>query len=268
MGKVNWNKRLSWGSPSPRTTSRFFSNAEVKKFGRVFYDAFFFDGKRVALHDCIGVALDKNDRTVRLRQHAAAHALSLTLPAQGDETSRVLELWEDTKGSEKGHKCFRGRWLFYPRHLREDHPDATRKRTGLASRQVYEQCDAKANDEENYLASMRSVQRVLCRWEDSRNRLPSDEELQAAHAWFDSGWDDASGEVVPLSECVDKPGSGALRAAAARHDASDAPPSQLASHSSAPSKSCSRPYCLRLLARPGAEHVAQSQLRRPSSSKR
>jgi hypothetical protein len=83
MGKVDLNKRLSWGSPSPRTTSRFFSNADVKKFGRVFYDDFFFDGKRVALHDCIGVALDKNDRTVRvLRQPLAAHALSLTLPAR------------------------------------------------------------------------------------------------------------------------------------------------------------------------------------------
>jgi hypothetical protein len=104
--------------------------------------------------------------------------------------------------------------LFYPRHLREYHPDATRKRTGLDARQVYEQCDPAANDEENYLASMRSVQRVLCCWEDSRNRLPSDEELQAAHAWFDSAWDDANGKVVPLSECVDKLGSGALRASA------------------------------------------------------
>ena len=124
----------------------------------------------------------------------------------------MLELWEDTKGKKKGQKYFRGRWLFYPRHLPETHAEAKRKRTGLDARQVYEQCDAIANDDENPLASLRSVQRVLCCWKDSRNRLPSEEELRAAHAWFDSAWDDDKHEVVPLSTCVDKPNSGTLHA--------------------------------------------------------
>ena len=43
-----------------------------------------------------------------------------------------------------------------------------------------------------------------------RNRLPSKEELLAAHAWFDSAWDNNKCEVVALSTCVDKPGSGAF----------------------------------------------------------
>lgn len=163
-------------------------------------------------------------------------ALRLSRPhAQGDETSRVLELWEDTKGSHKGQKFFRGafaktggrlcgafltpcflatrlgRWLFYPHHLPEGHKERARKRTGLDARQVYEQCDTVANDEENPLASVRSAQRVLCCWSDSRNRLPSEAELQAAHAWFDSSWDNAAEVVVPLSSCVDKAGHGTLR---------------------------------------------------------
>ena len=142
--------------------------------------------------------------------------LSRRSVVQGAETSRVLELWEDTKGPRKGIKYFRGRWLFYPHHLSEDHKEAKRKRTGLELRQVYEQCDAAANNEENPLASVRSVQRVLCCWKDARNRMPSDEERQSAHAWFDSAWDNVRLEVVPLSACVDKPGSGACRRAAAR----------------------------------------------------
>jgi hypothetical protein len=121
----------------------------------------------------------------------------------------VLELWEDTKGPEKGIKCFRGRWLFYPHHLPENHKERTRKRSGLELRQVYEQCDAAANDEENPLASVRSLQRVVCCWKDIRNREPSKEELQAAHAWFDSAWDNERSAVVPLAECVDKASSGA-----------------------------------------------------------
>ena len=123
----------------------------------------------------------------------------------------MLELWEDTRGPDKGIKCFRGRWLFYPHHLPEDHKEKTRKRSGLELRQVYEQCGVAANDEENPLASVRSLQRVLCCWKDIRNREPSKEELQAAHAWFDSAWDDKLSEVVPLGECVDKAGSGACR---------------------------------------------------------
>ena len=154
----------------------------------------------------------------------------------------MLELWEDTKGPLKGIKYFRGRWLFYPHHLPADHKEVKRKRTGLELRQVYEQCDAAANNDENVLASVRSLQRVLCCWKDSRNRVPSDEERQSAHAWFDSAWDDERREVVPLSACVDKAGSGACRHAAARFmrfDAAREHP-QHASRSSVLSKSSSR----------------------------
>ena len=62
---LNWGKRISWAGPGTRTTSRFFSDAVVKKYGRKFYDAFYFDGKRVALHDCVGVALSEDDHTAR-----------------------------------------------------------------------------------------------------------------------------------------------------------------------------------------------------------
>ena len=62
---MNWDKRLSWGGAGTRKTSRFSSEAVVKRDGRVFYDAFYFDGKRVALHDCVGVALSENDTKVR-----------------------------------------------------------------------------------------------------------------------------------------------------------------------------------------------------------
>ena len=228
MGGVDWGTRLSWGSPVARTTSRFFSDKVVKKFGRRFYDSFLFDGKRVELHDCVGVALTDDDHRARRRRlgHPRPSARSLAR-AQGAETSRVLELWEDTKGPEKGHKYFLGRWLFYPHHLNTadetPHPEQTRKRTGLDARQVYEQCDAAANDDVNPLASVRAVQRVLCCWKDRRNRVPSKEELLGAHAWFDSAWDDNLREVVPLDECVDKPNDGALHVVAPCSHASDAP---------------------------------------------
>ena len=64
-GKMNWDKRLSWGGAGTRKTSCFYPEAVVKRYGRVFYDAFYFDGKRVALHDCVGVALSEEDTTVR-----------------------------------------------------------------------------------------------------------------------------------------------------------------------------------------------------------
>jgi hypothetical protein len=68
----------------------------------------------------------------------------------------VLELWEDGKGADRGQKHFRLRWLFWPHHL------PARVARTLAPKQVMEHVDVNANEECNPLASMRSVQRVLC----------------------------------------------------------------------------------------------------------
>ena len=69
--EVDWGQRLTWGSPAARKTSRFFSKAVIKERGRVFYDAFYLDGERVALHDCVGVALAEHDHTARCRRASA-----------------------------------------------------------------------------------------------------------------------------------------------------------------------------------------------------
>ena len=55
---------------------------------------------------------------------------------QGEETARVLELWQDTVGKKKGDKYFAGRYLFYPRHLPPKHTERRRKRTGIDAKQV------------------------------------------------------------------------------------------------------------------------------------
>ncbi len=121
----------------------------------------------------------------------------------------MLELWEDTKGGKvKGEKMLMGRWLFYPHHLPETSVHRRRTRAGLDAKQVYEQCD-KNCEQANPLASVRALQRVLCRWQHPSNRVPSDDELRAAHAWFDSAWDNKKEAVVDLAKCVDKPDSGA-----------------------------------------------------------
>ncbi len=177
----------------------------------------------------------------------------------------MLELWEDTKGPTKGEKSFRGRWLFYPHHLPDGHKERKRKRIGLATRQVYEQCDAEANEECNPLASVRAAHRVLCCWKSALNRGPSPEELSAAHAWFDSAWDDKREQVVDLDKRVDKPATGARRVlpvGRCKHccvclrcaPACVQPPSR----ASAPSRSASRrcPRRLLLLRRPPLQRPA------------
>ena len=90
MSEMEWDERFSWGSPAARKASRFYSDADVKKFGRVFYDHFFFDGKRVALHDCVGVALSEDDHTVRLRQPSSAHA---ALTPHARRVTRPYDCW-------------------------------------------------------------------------------------------------------------------------------------------------------------------------------
>lgn len=139
---------------------------------------------------------------------ALTHCCPSAALQQGEETARILELWEDSKGANKGEKRCRMRWLFYPHHLPDDHKERTRARTGLQKRQVYEQCDPKANDQMNPLASVRALQRVVCCWKSKLNRMPSNEEVRAAHAWFESGWDNKRLEVVKLDQCVDAPASG------------------------------------------------------------
>ncbi len=87
----NWAARVSWGaSPATRTKSPWYDDKVVKQHGRcaalgvtraqrvhgrahtltrrscsVFYDCFFLDGVRIALHDCVGVALEEDDQTAR-----------------------------------------------------------------------------------------------------------------------------------------------------------------------------------------------------------
>ena len=140
--------------------------------------------------------------------------------AQGDETARVLELWQDSKGANKGIMQFMSRYLYYPRHLPEGHKDRERKRSGLDSKQVYEQVDHQAGVDHNPLASVRCVRLVLCCWKSPTNRQPSAEELQRAHAWVDSGWDQQRLKVVPFDLVMDKSGDGALQQA---HACSRAP---------------------------------------------
>ena len=89
----------------------------------------------------------------------------------------MLELWEDSKGKLAGLKQFKMRWLYYPHHV------PARVASTMAAKQVLEQVDTTANDECNPLASVRCAQRVLCCWQSPKNRLPSREELDAAHAW-------------------------------------------------------------------------------------
>ena len=107
-------------------------------------------------------------------------------------------------------------------HLPPKHAEAKRARTPLERKQVYEQCDSYANQDENPLASVRAVQRVLCRWPHARNAEPTEAEVHAAHAWFDSGWDNVRERVVSLDACVGHTHSGACSAAAACGSAGNA----------------------------------------------
>lgn len=123
----------------------------------------------------------------------------------GDESARVLELFQDARGEWAGDKAFRGRWLFHPHHLEPaGHPERTRVRRGLDAKQVFEHCDATADGEVNPLGSVRGVQRVLCVWDSPLNRQPTPEQLRQAHFWLSSGWNNLLKKVVPLNKYVDQ----------------------------------------------------------------
>ena len=118
---------------------------------------------------------------------------------------------------------------------------------------MYEQCDTTGNPMDNPLASVRSAQRVLCCWKTELNRVPPPEELEGAHAWFDSGWDCVRKRVTSLSICVDSPASGAVEprcfAQSAAHLRTRTP-LQLATRPSAPARSASLHLVSALLPQP------------------
>ena len=161
-----------------------------------------------------GKGADKGEKCFKCAPHAARRGGAR--PCRGRRTASCESGRSSGASADAcAHHRHRGRWLWYVHHLPPKHAEAKRPRTQLERKQVYEQCDPHANQEDNPLASARAVQRVLCRWPHARNAEPTEAEVQAAHAWFNSGWDNVRKRVVPLDECIGHKRSGACGDAAA-----------------------------------------------------
>ena len=52
---------------------------------------------------------------------------------------------------ELGIPKFRGRWLFRPHHLHQNHAECKRKRKGLDTKEVFEACDDEADVDDQQL---------------------------------------------------------------------------------------------------------------------
>jgi hypothetical protein len=97
-----------------------------------------------------------------------------------------------------------------PKHLTPGCKERTRTRKDVLDvRQVYEQCDEGAHADENPLASVRRLCRVLCMWDSPKNQRPDIAKMNPAAYdwWFDSGWDSLRGKIVSLDKCVDSTGA-------------------------------------------------------------
>eukprot|EP00959_Pyramimonas_sp_CCMP1952_P358810 7513251-Pyramimonas_sp.AAC.1 len=99
---------------------------EAGRYGRKFYRKAKLNGELIKVNQCVAVQTEEE----QTRETA--------------ETSRVLALFEDTKGKKKGVPQFLGRWLFETKHLPDDHPESTRTRSAQEEKELFEGVDENA----------------------------------------------------------------------------------------------------------------------------
>ena len=103
-----------------------------------------FNGELINVNECVAVqTLDSQTRETA-------------------ETARVLALWIDSKGINKGAPYFKGRWLFEPKHLSRSHPERTRTRSEEEKKELFEGIDIEACDDNELVRCDNLIIALFC----------------------------------------------------------------------------------------------------------